>query len=137
MKENFSLEMNKRIYSELNDAVHFVNLDGAMIWSNTAASSLLNLDGSQVKHRLDDYFDIDLLMEKPHRHLLMRQKNNKRLLVDVKRIELDEHMFCLILKKVSLKDHTVEIKKHIDQLVRVSTEGLVMRSEERRVGKDC
>ena len=135
MKENFSLEMNKRIYSELNDAVLFVNIDGAMIWSNTAASSLLNLDGSQGKHRLDDYFDIDLLMEKPLRHLLMRQKNNKRLLVDVKRIELDEHMFCLILKKVSLKDHTVEMKKHIGQLVRVSTEGLVIFNQENII--DC
>src|SRR5690625_2808871 len=44
-------------------------------------------------------------------------------------------MFCLILKKVSLKDHTVEMKKHIGQLVRVSTEGLVIFNQENII--DC
>src|SRR5690625_4476082 len=134
MTEKFTLAMNKRIYSELNDAVLFVNNNGFIIWGNQAAYGLLNIDKSQRGLLLNDYFNIDLL-EKPNKHLLVEQKNNKKSLVDVKRIKLDHRTFCLILKKVSLKDSTVGVKKHIGQLVRVSTEGLVMFNEDSII--DC
>src|SRR5699024_10171026 len=135
MTEKNILEMNKRIYAELNDAILFVDHNGTMIWGNQAAYRLLNIDKNQRNRLIHDYVDMDLLMEKSNTHLLLEQKDNKKLLVNVKWIELDHHGFCLILKKVSVKDHTIGVKKHIDQLVDVSTEGLVMLNEETII--DC
>lgn len=125
MIENFTLEMNKRIYSELNDAVLFVNQFGEIIWGNQVAHELLMINQSTKQSFIDDYFDLNLPIKKRNKHLIMKQKNNKSF-IDVKLIELDCHNYCLILQKVGLEDNAVAIKKHKDQLVYVSTEGLVM-----------
>lgn len=135
MTEKFMLETNKRIYSELTDAVLFVDKVGTIIWGNKVAYDLLNIDKSLEKQHINDYFDIDLLKGKLNTHLLVEQKNSKKSLVDIKLIELDNQTFCLLLKRVSLKDGVVGAKKHIGQLVHVSTEGLVMFNEERII--DC
>lgn len=129
------LETNKRIYSELTDAVLFVDKVGTIIWGNKVAYDLLNIDKSLEIQHINDYFDIDLLKGKLNTHLLVEQKNSKKSLVDIKLIELDNQTFCLLLKRVSLKDGVVGAKKHIGQLVHVSTEGLVMFNEERII--DC
>src|SRR5690625_3983400 len=135
MTEKFMLETNKRIYSELTDAVLFVDKVGTIIWGNKVAYDLLNIDKSLEIQHINDYFDIDLLKGKLNTHLLVEQKNSKKSLVDIKLIELDNQTFCLLLKRVSLKDGVVGAKKHIGQLVHVSTEGLVMVNEERII--DC
>src|SRR5690625_2328143 len=100
MPEKFTLQLSKQVLSELNDAVLFVDKDGAIIWGNRVAYDLLNIDKNCQKLFINDYFELDLLKKKPRVTLLMQQKNKSKLLIKVKFIQLENNLDCLILEKV-------------------------------------
>lgn len=135
MSKGLKLTINKQIYSELNDAVLFVHENGEIIWGNKSAQRLLNIDKYSSKLIVDDYLEFDLIMSSSHNNLLMEQKGHKNSLMDVKIVKLEDRSYCLILKKVTLKDKTVAVKEHVDRLMQASSEGLVMFNDERII--DC
>lgn len=133
MSREFTLAINKQIFSELNDAVLFVDENGGMIWGNKVAYQLLSIEDHAQSLFINDYLEFELLMKRPNVNVLVELRTDNKLLLDVKLMILANNTYCLILKKMSLKDPTIGARKHM--LMQVSTEGLVMFNEERII--DC
>src|SRR5690625_3755798 len=136
MSKELILPIHSQILNHLEQAIIFVHQSGRIIKGNPSALSLLNinhLDLSQLS--MNDFLNINLLFAKDETHMLMKLKNYQGSLIDVKSIKVDEKVYCLLMKEVSLEDKTFEVKQHIDRLVEVSSEGLIMFSEDKII--DC
>lgn len=135
MSLEFVLPVKDQILEQLEDALLFVHKDGQIIWGNHASKRLLSIDNQPYEQSINDYIDFDLLMKEPEKSLLMEQKDHKNRVIDIKLIQVNQSIYCLILRKVIFGENTVAAKKNIDWLMQASSEGMVIFNGDRII--DC
>lgn len=131
--EEIEFPIHDDVFIHLKDALLFVNDQGHIIKGNDAAFSLLNSheDNLSIFH----YMDFNLLMSSTEKHLLMELKNGDGKLIEVRSIQIDNSLYCLIMSDLSIQDKTDEVKTYINRLTQASVEGMVMYDEKRLL--DC
>jgi len=131
MYNEVKLPIQTNLLKHLEQAILFVHKSGKIIKGNPSALSLLNISNTEMDQlTLADFFDENILFAEEVTRSLIELKNGYKMLIDIKSIKIDDDLFCLLMNKVSLENKTIEIKKHIERLREVSSEGLILFNQE-------
>lgn len=134
MKNTLSLPVLQQLLANIQEAVLFVHQSGAILKANGAALKLLNIE--QLSGcKIDHYLTFSKLKNRPSTHVLMEQKNKEGRLIEVKSLQINKETYCLILVHVSLRKQSSQVRNHVQNLLKESSEGLVIYTGEKIV--DC
>ncbi|WP_010096843.1 EAL domain-containing protein [Ornithinibacillus scapharcae] len=133
-RKQLSLPLSNHLLSFLKEAIIIVDGEGVILEGNEAAFSILNSNSSKT-NAIEDYLDFHLLAGEQKSHLIMEIKHEKGKLIEVKSLMIEDGIYCLLLKELSVCDRAEEIKQYINQISEGSVEGIVLYESKKII--DC
>lgn len=129
-KNREALPIDSQVLTFLKDAILFVHKDGTIIDGNQAAYSILDLDQLDgLSQSIYEYLDFDVLLDSSEAHLLLELQKRKGKLLEVKSLQLQNDIYCLLLQDFSVQDKADDIKRYINKLSNSIIEGIVLYGE--------
>ncbi|MEC5426048.1 bifunctional diguanylate cyclase/phosphodiesterase [Virgibacillus sp. C22-A2] len=133
-KGKVELPFHPKVLSNLKEAILYVHEKGSIIEGNSPAFSLLGItETSSIS--IYDYLDFKSLKETGNSHLLVEPANKPNTLIEVRCIQVNRTLYCLLMNDITIKGKSEEVKTYINCLIDPSVEGMVMYDGEKII--DC
>ncbi|MGM8211919.1 sensor domain-containing protein [Virgibacillus sp. W0430] len=123
-----------KVLNAINEAVLFVHEDGTVLRKNNAARTLFNLGTNKVVsiYELLDFADV---IGHKEVNVILELKKQLGSWVKVKSLQIEQEQYCLIVRKLSLKDKMNGIDRFFQSFIEASEEGMIIHDGEKII--DC
>lgn len=130
--KDLELPINDWIFNQMEDPLLFIKESGEVIRCNPKAIEIIG----EGRKSLAELMDLEKLKKQDRPEMVDIPPSGGRLYkVQCHAVETHNGVYAILLQPVSITDQTIEVKKKIDRLMNVTSEGMVIHEEAKII--DC